>query len=421
MIGVGKLGNDCAEVLANHHSVIGYDVVQRTPKRFKMAPELRFAVDGAEYLFIAVPTPHEPGYGGETPSSQLEPKDFDYSILDGLCRELAKLVTFNQTVVIISTVLPGVIRSRVAPFFGNSQVLYNPYLIAMGSIAWDMRNPEMLIVGTSDGEATDQSRGLLKIYEPLLENTPRIVSGTWEEAEAVKIFYNTFISAKISLVNMILDVAEKCGHMNVDIVTDALKDSSQRIMGPRYMCAGMGDAGACHPRDNIALRHLASRLGLGYDLFGAIMRSREGQAYNMARRLVQLASAASLPIVIHGKAYKPLVPYIDGSYSLLVEHYVKELGGVVQYVDPMTGDSRTTDGPAVFLLAHNASVTYLNTGVDASGMPRFYCEIPAGSVILDPWRTIPAMQGVLVIPYGNTRTRYDRPEDVYERPSSVQQ
>jgi len=403
MIGVGKLGHDCAEVLAGHHSVIGYDVVERNPKRFKMAPELRSAVEGAEYLFVAVPTPHEPGYGGEMPSSQLKPKDFDYSILEGLCQELAKLVTTEQTVVIISTVLPGVIRSRVAPLFASSQVLYNPYLIAMGSIAWDMRNPEMLIIGTADGEETDRSRGLLQIYEPFLENKPRRVSGTWEEAEAVKIFYNTFISAKISLVNMILDVAEKCGHMNVDIVTDALKDSTQRIMGPRYMCAGMGDAGACHPRDNIALRHLALRLGLGYDLFEAIMSSREGQAENMARRLMQLASAASLPIVIHGKAYKPLVPYVDGSYSLLVAHYVNRLGGVVEYVDPMTGDSRTTLGPAVFLLAHNAAITYLNTGVNP-GLPQFYCEIPAGSVILDPWRTIPAMPGVRVVHYGNTRS-----------------
>jgi UDPglucose 6-dehydrogenase len=403
MLGVGKLGHDCAEVFAKHHSIVGYDVVGRSPKGFKMAPDLHSAVEGAEYLFIAVPTPHEPGYGGELPSSHLQPKDFDYTILDGLCRELAKFVTPKQTVVIISTVLPGVIRSRVAPLFASSQVLYNPYLIAMGSIGWDMRNPEMLIFGTTDGTATDRSRGLLQVYEPLLENSPRIVLGTWEEAEAVKIFYNTFISAKISLVNMILDVAEKCGHMNVDIVTDALKDSSQRIMGPRYMRAGMGDAGACHPRDNIALRHLASRLGLGYDLFGAIMTSRERQAENMARRLVELASAASLPIVIHGKAYKPMVPYVDGSYSLLVEHYVCELGGVVEYVDPMTNDSRKTIGPAVFLLAHNAAITYLNTGVDSSAEPQFYCEIPAGSILLDPWRTIRPIRDVRVVPYGNTR------------------
>jgi UDPglucose 6-dehydrogenase len=403
MIGVGKLGHDCAEVLASRHSVVGYDIAPRTPAAFKMAPDLRSAVRGADYLFVAVPTPHEPGYGGEVPSSHLQPKDFEYSILEGLCRQLAELVTSEHTVVIVSTVLPGIIRSRVAPLFANTPVLYNPYLIAMGSIAWDMRNPEMLIVGTADGDATKRSRGLLQIYESVLENAPRIVSGTWEEAEAVKIFYNTFISAKISLVNMILDVAEKCGHMNVDVVTDALKDSSQRIMGPRYMRAGMGDAGACHPRDNIALRYLAARLGLGYDIFEAIMTSRERQAENMALRLVQLASGASLPIVIHGKAYKPMVPYIDGSYSLLVEHYIRERGWSVEYVDPMTGDSRTANGPAVFLLAHNAAVTYFNTGVDAAGQPQFYCDIPSGSIILDPWRTIQPLPGVEIVPYGNTR------------------
>ena len=81
----------------------------------------------------------------------------------------------------------------------------------------------------------------------------------------------TNLSAKLSLVNMIQDVAEKQGNINVDVVTDALKDSDQRIMGPRYMTAGMGDGGACHPRDNIALRLMSENLGLGYDLFDAIM------------------------------------------------------------------------------------------------------------------------------------------------------
>jgi UDPglucose 6-dehydrogenase len=73
----------------------------------------------------------------------------------------------------------------------------------------------------------------------------------------MKIFYNTFISNKISLVNMIQDVAVKLGNMNVDRVTTALTKSTQRITGPAYMRAGMGDGGACHPRDNIALRWLA--------------------------------------------------------------------------------------------------------------------------------------------------------------------
>ena len=112
-----------------------------------------------------------------------------------------------------------------------------------------------------------------------MENNPRYVIGTWDECECIKVFYNTFISAKIGLVNMIQDVAEAQGNINVDVVTDALRDSTQRIMAS-YM-KGMGDGGACHPRDNIALRYMSNELDLGYDLFDAVMHSRERQAENI--------------------------------------------------------------------------------------------------------------------------------------------
>ena len=87
---------------------------------------------------------------------------------------------------------------------------------------------------------------------------------------------------------MIQDVAEKIGNMNVDVVTGALERSTYRILGPAYMKAGMGDGGGCHPRDNIALRYMAEKLDLKYDLFDAIMEAREKQAMNMANKLVAL-------------------------------------------------------------------------------------------------------------------------------------
>ena len=68
------------------------------------------------------------------------------------------------------------------------------------------------------------------------------------------------------------------------------------------MKAGMGDGGGCHPRDNIALRYMAEKLGLGYDLFDSIMEAREIQAKNMATRLVELSNQYGLPIVILGKS-----------------------------------------------------------------------------------------------------------------------
>jgi UDPglucose 6-dehydrogenase len=162
----------------------------------------------------------------------------------------------------------------------------------------------------------------------------------------------------------------------------------------------MGDAGACHPRDNIALRYLAERLDLGYDLFHAIMHSRDQQAKNMALKLVGLAKEHNLPVVIHGRAYKPYVEYTIGSYSELVGHFVEAEGVEVAYADPLTGD--VWAGRAVILMAHNPAVTYAGTGVEV--LPnQFYFYIEPGSVVLDPWRTIDNIKGSTVIHYGNTR------------------
>jgi UDPglucose 6-dehydrogenase len=404
LVGVGKLGLDCGEVLAEHHSVIGFDLEARSPANFPMAKSIDEAVSNARFVLLAVQTPHDPKYGGEKPTSNLSPKDFDYSTLQEAIKAFAPFLTPSQTVVVISTVLPGTIRREIKPLLPRNPLLYNPYLIAMGSAKWDMQHPEMLIVGSDAGVEDQDVTDLITLYEPLLSERPRLAFGTWEEAEAVKIFYNTFISAKIGLVNMILDVAERTGHMDVDVVTTALRDSTQRIMGPRYMRAGLGDAGPCHPRDNIALRYLASSLDLGYDLFEAIMTSREKQAANMARRLVKLSDArGGLPIVIHGKAYKPGIHLVDGSYSLLVGHFIEQEGRTVEFVDPWTKDGRSTNGPAVFLLAHNPSVAYAVNSVNAAGMPKLYCDIPRDSVILDPWRQLAPIEGVHVVAYGNTR------------------
>ena len=203
---------------------------------------------------------------------------------------------------------------------------------------------------------------------------------------------------------MIQDVAEANGNINVDVVTDALKAATQRITGPRYLTAGMGDAGACHPRDNIALRWLAEEYDLGYDLFHAFMSSRDMQAKKMADKLVKLAEYNNLPVIIHGRAYKPFVPYTIGSYSELVGHFVEQAGIKLYYVDPLTGDTEVPAGPAVILMAHNAKVTYAGTGVDGSNQG-WYFNPAYDSIIVDPWRSIKSMQGMTVIHYGNPRKK----------------
>ena len=398
MIGVGKLGQACAEVMAETYPLVGYDVSPREPKNFPMVESTRQAVQYADIIFIAAPTPHDPAYDGRYPTHHLPNKDFDYTIVKDILREVNKWSSRKQLVVLISTVLPGTVRSQLEPLITNARFIYNPYLIAMGTVAWDFVNPEMLMIGTEDGSQTGDAKELLDFYAPMMKNDPRYVVGTWDECECIKIFYNTFISAKLSLVNMIQDVAEKQGNINVDVVTNALRDSDQRIMGPRYMTAGMGDGGACHPRDNIALRWMSDNLGLGYDLFDAIMEAREIQAKNLAQRLVD----TRLPVIIIGKAYKPHVEYEAGSYSILVGHYVKELGVDVYYEDEYTGDKAPDVGAAAYLLAHDPETTFLGC-LDPDPDKQQKSIFPEGSVIIDPWRKCPDINGCKVIHYGNTR------------------
>ena len=365
-IGIGKLGKDAAEVMFdNGHDVIGYDVRTITESRFKITNSIKEVCEGREMIFVAVPTPHHPEYDGSKPTSHLEPKDFDYTIVKEVLTEINKYTTKNQLVVLISTVLPGTTRRDFIPLVENYRFIYNPYLIAMGTVKSDMINPEMIIIGTEDGKTTGDAEKLIDFYKTFVNKQTRIEVGTWDEAESIKIFYNTFISAKLSLVNMIQDVAEKNGNIDTDVVTRALERSDKRITGKAYMKAGMGDGGPCHPRDNIALRYMANELDLGYDLFDSIMKSREIQAKNIASKLVDMSIDYHLPIVIMGESYKINVDLYDGSFSRLVGYYVENVFNKEVNYDVM-------DTTAVFLLGHRYNFNII--------------DFPEGSVVLDPWR-----------------------------------
>ena len=752
-IGVGKLGLPCAEEIAKKgHRVRAYDLEPAESNLVDFMSTIKECVKDTDIVFVAVPTPHHDDYDGKQPTAHLSPRDFDYDIVKSVLEEADKHMNQEQLLVLISTVLPGTTRRDFVPLVKNTRFVYNPYLIAMGSVAWDMVNPEMVMIGTDDGSETGDAKQLKDFYKTVMENDPRYVIGTYDECECIKVFYNcysedtevltdsgwklfseaqngdkvlslnpenmipewvtpdkwvsrdwydemihfhsskddvlvtpghnmfigkqttyrksqdgkrwgyswtlipaeeaiersgfvfqrstdwhndspeftkvvgieiptdlyvqlmawylsegcvsngrvilcqdrnvnpekyeiisemmlrlmdyypgknllcegdsgisllwpefandlvcygksfdkyipaniktfgrdmirlfldnynladgsamhttrfdgtrstsdraykyyatsseqmaadigeliikaghfpsyrktqsdisnkdchlvyellgktsnyqksstvglkysrvdyngkvycamlpknhvfltrrngkctwqgnTFISAKISLVNMMQDVAEKQGNINVDVVTGAFANSTKRIMSPQYMTAGMGDGGSCHPRDNIALRFMAQELDLGYDLFDSIMRAREIQAENLAKELVKHANKNDMPVYIHGKAYKPKVPYTDGSYSLLVGYYVQEMGIKPTYIDPYTGDNFQPTEPGVFLMAHSASITYDYT--EHKEKDEIYCAIPAGSIMVDPWRKLTSSVS-RVIHYGNTR------------------
>ena len=371
-IGLGKLGMPCAEAMVKKgFDVTGYDIVPKTSSYVEIRDSIKDVCRDRDIVFVATPTPHEDGYDGRTPTSHLPVKDFNYDAVKKVLTKCNDNMTEAQTLVLISTVLPGTTRRELAPLVTNTKLMYNPYLIAMGTVADDMVNPEMIMIGSKNGLAGTnckiRSEMLESFYNQVCDDFPRMEFGTWEETEAMKIFYNTFISNKIALVNMIQDVAHKLGNMDVDVVTQALAKSTKRIVSPAYMKAGMGDGGACHPRDNIALRWLAKELELGYDMFESIMTAREQQAETMAKA-----------ILTHGKnvwfssdSYKPGTDLVDGSSSLLVQHYIKKHGGTL---------ANGIDTPVEVIIRVHESDQF---------------QADESTIIFDPWRTYPKANNVI--------------------------
>lgn len=369
-IGLGKLGMPCAEAIRKKgFHVAGYDIKEKRSDLVEIRNSIEDLCRDRDIIFVATPTPHEQGYDGREPISDKEPKDFNYDSVKRVLEKCNRHMGSTQSLVLVSTVLPGTIRRELAPLVTNVKLLYNPYLIAMGTVAEDLLNPEMIMIGTKKGvyKTAQKAQQLENFYNQICDNHPRIEFGTWEEIESIKIFYNTFISNKIALVNMIQDVAHKLGHTDVDKITDALARSTKRIVSSAYMKAGMGDGGSCHPRDNIALRWLAKDLGLGYDLFASIVTARETQAENMAKAILKHGKA----VCFSSDTYKPGTDLVDGSYSLLVQHYVQKHGGII---------ANGIDTPVEVLVRVHESD-----------------QISADNhtIIFDPWRSYPKADNVV--------------------------
>jgi UDPglucose 6-dehydrogenase len=341
-----------------------------------------------EIIFIAVQTPHDPRYEGITPIPYVR-ADFDYTHLVAAVRALATRINYPVVIDIISTCLPGTMRSRIKPHLNsNMSLVYNPFFIAMGTTMKDFLNPEFVLLGSEDDAA------LAKVKEFYREIYPEpshisIRSMNIESAELCKVAYNTYISLKIAWANTIMEICYYYPKADCDEICEAIKHATDRIVSPKYMSGGMGDGGGCHPRDNIAMSWLAQQIGLSFDIFEAAMVCREKQAEWKAKVLWLYASTTRLPPIILGYAFKPETNLTVGSPALLVADAYKSLADVAprlldEYVNPEDDVELPT---AVYLIGCRHER---------------YQDIvfPKGSVVIDPHRMIPDQEGVKVIRLG---------------------
>ena len=279
----------------------------------------------ADLIFIAVQTPHQPEFEGITRLTD-DRADFDYTHL----REAVESVhTDTCPVVVISTVLP-----RTMERLGFTDVLYNPFFIAMGTTIPNFRDPEFVLVGTDGAHP-----GVLREFYASIHDKPLFVT-TIKTAELTKVAYNTFIGLKIAFGNTMMELCEKTG-ADVDDLVDALSLATDRIISPAYMRGGMGDGGGCHPRDNIALSWLAREVGVSFDLFEALMVCREKQTEWLADLIEEEQNSTSeyRDIEIMGKAYKPETNLTTGSPAILLASILRERGINFAHTDPYVGGS----------------------------------------------------------------------------------
>jgi UDPglucose 6-dehydrogenase len=205
-----------------------------------------------------------------------------------------------------------------------------------------------------------------------------------DTAELTKVAYNTFIGLKVAYGNLMGELCHKTG-ADVDDLVDALSHATDRIVSPRYMRAGMGDGGGCHPRDNLALSHVARTLGLHTDLFSTLMEARESHSGWLAGLCSHWCGLTGLPLHLFGKSFKPETDLTVGSPAALLHRQTADLDP--QWWDPHVDEAAPPGGPAVYFIA--------------TRHPEFAgFAFPSGSVVLDPFGYIPDRPGVTVVRIG---------------------
>jgi UDPglucose 6-dehydrogenase len=412
-LGLGKLGLPVAlAVESRGHEVVGFDVSEKVkhiveakkiPYREIWAQEhldnsrIRFVdveevVGFSEIIFVPIQTPHRPEFEGTTrlPDGRA---DFDYSWLkEGLATLSTEIERQGEdkVVVVISTVLPGTMRREIKPLLGeHTKLCYNPFFIAMGTAFHDFLHPEFVLFGVDD----DGAAGTAERFYRTITHAP-FYKTTIENAELIKVVYNTFLSTKLAFVNTVMEACHKLPNTNVDDVMNALKLANVRIISDKYLSGGMGDGGGCHPRDNIALSWLSRELGLSFDWFENVMVQRERQTEWLADLVEE--HSGSRPITILGRSFKPETNITTGSPSILLRNILAERGHDVFMWDPyidgafdrVKADAGRGDEPSIYFIGtkHPEFTTF---------------EFEKGSVVLDPWRFIPDRPGVEIVRIGD--------------------
>jgi UDPglucose 6-dehydrogenase len=295
------------------------DVIERNRERLTFTLDVEEAVDGAEFLYVAVGTP------------PTESGDADLHYVWSVIDHLPEGISGRPVVVMKSTVPVGTgenVRRRLDAR-GLTDVGYvaNPEFLAEGNAVHDFMHPDRIVVGAFQSEDGDRVVELHRGIET------EVVRTDVPSAELVKLAANAFLSTRISFINEIANVCELVG---ADVVDVARGVGLDHRLGPHFLKAGLGFGGSCFPKDVTALKQLAGNSGYQFMLLQAVWEVNELQKRRVVQKLMKhLGPLRNKKIALLGLAFKPNTDDMREAPSRVIAYRLLSEGAEVRAWDPV--------------------------------------------------------------------------------------
>jgi len=308
----------------------GLDVIV---KRNFAAGRLRFTTDAEEgvghghFQLIAVGTPPE------------EDGSADLRAVVAVAGTIGRHMSEYKVVITKSTVPVGTadkVRDAVSAALAERgaaiefDTVSNPEFLKEGAAVEDFMKPDRVIIGTSSARATEWLRAL---YEPFTRNRDRMIVMDVRSAELTKYAANAMLATKISFMNELANLAERCG---ADIEAVRIGIGSDPRIGHAFIYPGVGYGGSCFPKDVKALRRSAVEVGYEESILTAVEDVNERQKTVLFQKIKRhFGSLRGKTIALWGLAFKPNTDDMREAPSrVLIEALWKE-GAAVRAYDPV--------------------------------------------------------------------------------------